>query len=271
MDLSASSPSVGCYTDDERPHRFQSGRASDPLGKSPIKRRTVPVGRGKDKRVVSVIGSGSGCSSGSGSICGSGSSSGNDSEGGGAASTAGNLKAAAHGGGEGSEAGVDGDERFKPRGSRSRLRERKPLGNIEPVSGNAGGTTAIEEGEAHKKEKKAGCKEEEEGEPPVPRVPCPALLPTLPCPPFLHPSPQVLPFTQGYDITAHQCVPGQRHALVVNRVFYGGGQVTCTDEMVEKFSPADWPRELDSLTRLKWEDKEAPFLVSFPEGISCLR
>ena len=95
-----------------------------------------------------------------------------------------------------------------------------------------------------------------------------------PCPRFrlaLPSSLQVLPFTQGYDITAHQCVPGQRHALVVNRVFHGGSFVTFSEEMLGRFSPADWTKELDSLTRLKYEDKEAPFLVSFPEGISCLR
>lgn len=81
----------------------------------------------------------------------------------------------------------------------------------------------------------------------------------------------MLPFTQGYDITAHQCVPGQRHALVVNRVFHGGSHGTFVDEMIGNFSLADWQKELDTLTRLKCEDKEAPFLVSFPEGISCLR
>ncbi|CAM9830859.1 unnamed protein product, partial [Laminaria digitata] len=84
-------------------------------------------------------------------------------------------------------------------------------------------------------------------------------------------SAEVLPFTQGYDITAHQCVPGQRHALVVNRVFHGGSHVTFSEDMVGKFSPSDWTKELESLTRLKYEDREAPFLVSFPEGISCLR
>ena len=85
---------------------------------------------------------------------------------------------------------------------------------------------------------------------------------------------QISPFTQGYDITAHECVPGQRHALVVNRVFEGGRHVGVPPP--EGTAAADlhplarWAEEVSCLSRLRHEDRDAPFLVSFPEDISCL-
>ena len=84
---------------------------------------------------------------------------------------------------------------------------------------------------------------------------------------------QVMPFTQGYDITAHECVPGQRHALVVNRVFEGGRHVggAPADEGMGNVHPlARWAEEVSCLSRLRSEDRDAPFLVSFPEEVSCL-
>ena len=66
-------------------------------------------------------------------------------------------------------------------------------------------------------------------------------------------------------------MPGLRHALVVNRVFHGGDYVEFEEKMVGRYGPSDWGRDVEYLSGLKYEDREAPFLVSFPEGISCLR
>lgn len=82
-------------------------------------------------------------------------------------SAAGNPETSEDEDGEGSEAGdADGQrELCGLKSSRLRLRQRKPLGDLEPVSSNAGGTRAVEEeeGKAHKEKKKAG-REEEAGE-----------------------------------------------------------------------------------------------------------
>ncbi len=80
---------------------------------------------------------------------------------------------------------------------------------------------------------------------------------------------QILPFTQGgYDMVAHECVPGQRHALVVNRVFEGGRHVSSPEGDVHPVSR--WAEEVSSLSRLRRVERDAPFLVSFPEDVSCL-
>ncbi|CBJ31113.1 conserved unknown protein [Ectocarpus siliculosus] len=84
-------------------------------------------------------------------------------------------------------------------------------------------------------------------------------------------SAQILPFTQGgYEITAHECVPGQRHALVVNRVFDGGRHVS-SPEGPRAINPLpQWAQEVSALSRLRGNDRDAPFLLSFPEDVSCL-
>ncbi|CAM9945396.1 unnamed protein product, partial [Ectocarpus sp. 12 AP-2014] len=84
-------------------------------------------------------------------------------------------------------------------------------------------------------------------------------------------SAQILPFTQGgYEITAHECVPGQRHALVVNRVFDGGRHVS-SPEGPRAIDPlGQWAQEVSALSRLRGNDRDAPFLLSFPEDVSCL-
>lgn len=167
MDTSTSSASVCLSTDDEKFQRFQSDEESDPLFVSPTTRRRAPIGSVKGKRVSSAS-SGSGCARGDGRGCGNSSSSGSGSEGCGAVPAAGNPETSEDEDGEGGEAGdADGQrELCGLKSSRSRLRQRKPLGDLEPVSSNAGGTTAGEEegGKAHKEKKKAGREEEAEEE-----------------------------------------------------------------------------------------------------------
>eukprot|EP00752_Nemacystus_decipiens_P014254 g12676.t1 len=84
-------------------------------------------------------------------------------------------------------------------------------------------------------------------------------------------STQVSPFIEKHEITAHECVPGQRHALVVNRVFEGGRHVAPPPEGRIGVDPlVRWAEEVSCLSRLRHVDRLAPFLVSFPDDVSCL-
>lgn len=76
---------------------------------------------------------------------------------------------------------------------------------------------------------------------------------------------------QGYEITAHECVPGHRHALVINRVFEGGLHLAAPEGAYRDHPLAQWAYEVNRLADLRHEDKDAPFLVSFPHNASCLR
>lgn len=78
-------------------------------------------------------------------------------------------------------------------------------------------------------------------------------------------------FTKGFEITAHQCIPNQRYALVVNRVFEGGRHLQASNEGMDTADPlGQWAEGVRLLSKLRSGDREAPFLVSFPEDVSCL-
>ena len=82
---------------------------------------------------------------------------------------------------------------------------------------------------------------------------------------------QVKDFTKEYEITAHECIPDQRYALVINRVFEGGRHLQSFDEGIETEDPLiQWMEGVRRLSKLRFVDREAPFLISFPHDLSCL-